>query len=626
MKLEFESNVAVAPSFAGNYSADVESAEEKDVSRMLQAGVKAAQNGNRAEARVLLLQITEAAPDNENAWLWLASISDYPEELLIFLNNVLNINPNNARALEWAYATKSLLAKNFVQRGVDASNEARMDLAKQCFLQAVVHDERNEMAWFWLASISDSADEKLSHLQKVLSINPENETALSALQITKSQATESLMRKANMAAIAGERDAAGEMLQRILKQTPDLEDAWILKSYLADSFSDKVICYEKVLSINPENDAATSGLTSLREMMARTETRKSQSLAVVAAFMADTPAENPTKVPSELISANEVPEGIVEFGEVIEDAQIVSEEAETENPTTRETELLPAMTELLPAKIELANNSYSYRSEILKEIREATEKDISANFQEPETTEPDDYQAYDYQMDDYQAGDYRADETAAEPENLQTAETAARWEDYQTTETAEMITDEAAATESEDGGAFSNAPPSYADYNEQEIYTAPNDEREFIAETAPAAVYSASVEAAEPFREAVSAVKKIMVIDDSATVRKLIAQKLEANGYEVICSADGIEALETIKAVVPDLILLDTAMPQMDGYQICHSIRNNEATKNVPVVMISGKDGFFDKVRGQMSGSTGYIAKPFGPETLMKTVENYIVQ
>jgi twitching motility two-component system response regulator PilG len=72
------------------------------------------------------------------------------------------------------------------------------------------------------------------------------------------------------------------------------------------------------------------------------------------------------------------------------------------------------------------------------------------------------------------------------------------------------------------------------------------------------------------------------------------------------------------------LILLDIMMPQMDGYQVCKLIRSNEPTKNVPVVMISGKDGFFDKVRGRMAGTTGYITKPFGPETLMKTIETYV--
>ena len=118
--------------------------------------------------------------------------------------------------------------------------------------------------------------------------------------------------------------------------------------------------------------------------------------------------------------------------------------------------------------------------------------------------------------------------------------------------------------------------------------------------------------------------KSILVVDDSATVRKLVSGKLEKCGLEVICAVDGMDALEKINENIPDLILLDITMPRMDGYQVCKLIRGNEATKDVPVVMISGKDGFFDKVRGRMAGTTGYITKPFGPETLMKTVEAYI--
>lgn len=83
--------------------------------------------------------------------------------------------------------------------------------------------------------------------------------------------------------------------------------------------------------------------------------------------------------------------------------------------------------------------------------------------------------------------------------------------------------------------------------------------------------------------------------------------------------------MATIETIVPDLVLLDIAMPRMDGYQVCKLIRSNEAVKDVPVVMISGKDGFFDKVRGRMAGTTGYITKPFGPETLMKALETYLI-
>ena len=119
--------------------------------------------------------------------------------------------------------------------------------------------------------------------------------------------------------------------------------------------------------------------------------------------------------------------------------------------------------------------------------------------------------------------------------------------------------------------------------------------------------------------------KTIMVVDDSATVRKLISGKLEKCGHIVITAVDGKDAMEKLGDVVPDLILLDIAMPRMDGYQVCKLIRNNDTTKEVPIVMISGKDGFFDKVRGRMVGTTSYITKPFGPETLMKMLETYLV-
>lgn len=118
--------------------------------------------------------------------------------------------------------------------------------------------------------------------------------------------------------------------------------------------------------------------------------------------------------------------------------------------------------------------------------------------------------------------------------------------------------------------------------------------------------------------------KTILVVDDSPTVRKLIAGKLEKSGHEVVCCGDGIEAMSHLSTLRPDLILLDITMPRMDGYQVCKLIRGDADTKDTPVVMISGKDGFFDKVRGRMAGCSGYITKPFGPETLMKAVESYL--
>jgi len=116
----------------------------------------------------------------------------------------------------------------------------------------------------------------------------------------------------------------------------------------------------------------------------------------------------------------------------------------------------------------------------------------------------------------------------------------------------------------------------------------------------------------------------VMIVDDSPTICKLVGMTLERKGYEVIVAVDGMDALAKLNENVPDLILLDITMPRMDGYQMCKIVKSNDETKHVPVVMLSGKDGFFDKVRGRMAGSTDYITKPFEPQFLAQTVEKHI--
>ena len=139
------------------------------------------------------------------------------------------------------------------------------------------------------------------------------------------------------------------------------------------------------------------------------------------------------------------------------------------------------------------------------------------------------------------------------------------------------------------------------------------------------AIRLSEIEEKESVHSSMPKDRTIMVVDDSATVRKLISGKLEKCGHIVITAVDGMDAMAKLNDIVPDLILLDITMPRMDGYQVCKLIRNSDTTKEIPIVMISGKDGFFDKVRGRMAGTTGYITKPFGPETLMKMLDTYLV-
>jgi twitching motility two-component system response regulator PilG len=116
----------------------------------------------------------------------------------------------------------------------------------------------------------------------------------------------------------------------------------------------------------------------------------------------------------------------------------------------------------------------------------------------------------------------------------------------------------------------------------------------------------------------------ILAVDDSKTVQKMISTVLEKESYRVVQAEDGLGAIAKLDEEMPRLILLDITMPRMDGYQVCKVITGNDATKHIPVIMLSGKDGFFDKVRGKMVGASNYITKPFDPNELTKTIAKFL--
>ena len=897
MKLDFETNTSTVPFVDNGFVNDVNSETgSAETMQMLRDGIKSAQAGNRAEARQLLLRVTDAEPNNENAWLWLASISEYPEELLIFLNNVLNINPVNERALEWAGATKSLLSKTFVQRGIDASKETHTDFAKQCFLQAIVHDTNNEMAWLWLASVCDSVEEKSAHLQKVLSINPANETASSLLQSAKRQLAETQMQKAIAAAVADDHTNAHRLLQEVLRQAPKLEEAWVLKSYLANSFSDKIICYKKILEFNPDNGLAQVSLISLLGMMAKAEVKTEQvenpeqffdteevemaenvdqvsAVEVVEAVentadfgisedeelesyfaeptsQAEVSEENQFAEVAQQTEENQfevdqdnVPTQELEFSENLAEEENYFEAADVSNNDVPELEFDAAemnkgielesleddfdeAAEHSPVEMESetqesADDYENYKmevndeSEVLESVDDyadsAAEMDDKMEFAEENLVDDESEADEEFQVSEnaeqtfsnysYQDSEVLHEPVAAQPvddadfsesvedysENAEDVEVSMADEDtseYVEVEDEIFISNTVAendyAPEAEETEQYSETSEQYAsaenytdyttEFEEAEQYisaenyaaaeeavfeqneveepieekgyefhgevhgeengyhlqaeehsgkpqvemlacpfcNAENESNAFVCNSCRAmlsmsdlemllahqevdtemltqavermeveknlrdfssdelkflaigqinlkhlregfsylkaasklnpndvvltsqvnalAIRLSEIEQQESVHNSMPKNRTILVVDDSATVRKLVSGKLEKCGHEVVCAIDGVDALEKINALVPDLILLDITMPRMDGYQVCKLIRNNEATKDVPIVMISGKDGFFDKVRGRMAGTTGYITKPFGPETLMKTVEAYIVQ
>jgi twitching motility two-component system response regulator PilG len=116
---------------------------------------------------------------------------------------------------------------------------------------------------------------------------------------------------------------------------------------------------------------------------------------------------------------------------------------------------------------------------------------------------------------------------------------------------------------------------------------------------------------------------KVLVVDDSNTIRRSAEIFLKQGGHEVLLADDGFDALAKINDYQPDLVFCDILMPRLDGYQTCAIIKRNVRFASIPVVMLSSKDGVFDKARGRMVGSQDYLTKPFTKDQLLHAVQQF---
>ncbi len=118
---------------------------------------------------------------------------------------------------------------------------------------------------------------------------------------------------------------------------------------------------------------------------------------------------------------------------------------------------------------------------------------------------------------------------------------------------------------------------------------------------------------------------RVMVIDDSKTIRRTAEMLLKKEGCDVVTAVDGFEALSKISDHQPQIIFVDIMMPRLDGYQTCALIKNNATYRATPVIMLSSKDGLFDKARGRVVGSEEYLTKPFTRDELLGAIRRHAV-
>lgn len=631
MRLDIEQNVTAAPPVDGVAYDEFGFPGTNAAEALLKNGIAAAQSGDRDGARKLLTQVVALDPSSEDAWMWLASISDYPEELQAFLKRVLEINPDNTRAVEWHAATNALLAKTLVQRAVAAHNDGSHEMSAQCVAQALVHDPNCESAWEFKSSLAENDDEKMECLERVLSINPDNAEAAAAMAVIQRAKIEAVFVEAKTHVIEGDNRKAVKLINQYLDIVSDNADAWLLKAHLTNDVEQKMQALENALEANPNHAAARSSYDFLSTL------------------------NDPPQPAVE-------PEAVVERAgpEVDELAEAQAAEAE-ESVAVVETE---PVQEAAPAAEDQAFTADEEPFRVTDEepgfaAEEETKREHPV--EEFTTVEDQPIEEPSVSYDDA----YVADTSAQETINVQAATVACAFCDAENdTHAFKCSKCHAITSLSETESLLANP---YADFEmihpavmrmESETNTREFSNTELVSlgighfnlrnydaglsylqeasRRDPNNVVLAShvntlairvdeinqqheVEVSRPKG------KTILVVDDSPTVRKLISGKLEKSGHNVVCASDGVEALERMGEIMPDLVLLDITMPRMDGYEVCKQIRSNPEASNLPVVMISGKDGFFDKVRGKMAGTSGYVTKPFGPETLMKALETYLL-
>ena len=119
---------------------------------------------------------------------------------------------------------------------------------------------------------------------------------------------------------------------------------------------------------------------------------------------------------------------------------------------------------------------------------------------------------------------------------------------------------------------------------------------------------------------------KVLVIDDSKTIRKTAETLLAKEGCEVYTAVDGFDALAKVADYTPDIVFVDIMMPRLDGYQTCSLIKHNKIFKDTPVIMLSSKDGLFDRARGRLVGSEQYLTKPFTKDELLGAIQSHVAK
>ena len=428
-------------------------------------------------------------------------------------------------------------------------------------------------------------------------------------------AGEAALRRGIAAARAGLRSVAAAQFERAAEAAPDDANVWFWLAWVGNSPDNTIRCLDRVLQLSPGDAAAQAGLTWARALASDSP---AIPVAIPIAMPVANVAENPSVKPVDAVEC------------AVSDSALLSDKS------------LAVMTELVQ-EFGAAGLAPTIAAETSSTLLVEPKPDLSAN----------DVAAIVAEV----PAEPLAEVTHESPEDLARIDSyCRRWSDLVQSDAVSQ-TDASAWPSLVPPPLPSQLPPPLPSLippplpaaalvealsEPEQLASSPDGEPvdqnavmpmtpiASASEIGSAQEASADVEALttsfRPTTETVSVDdrKLVMVVDDSPTVRKLVSLTLERRGYRVISAFDGVAAIKELGACRPDLILLDINMPRLDGYRLCKLIKKHEATQAIPVVMLSGKDGMFDKLRGRLVGCSDYITKPFEADSLSEKVAKYL--
>ena len=495
-----------------------------------------------------------------------------------------------------------------LRQGVVAAQNREFDRARALLQQVTAETPDDVIAWYWLAIASPSADTAIPCLRRVLAIDRDHVPAREAL-------TRLLITAARASAANGARDEARSLVFEASDLMPDSPASWQAIAELTTSQIERIDALRRLVVLAPEH---LTWKTQLRQaLLARAVTIVSSDRNEARVRFREAAALNPQDV--------RIWQALANLADTDDERLQALRELLRVAPHHEEGRAVLRKALIDNARALSAAGNIDGSMALWREALELTGGDVEAWLGLAATTEDQEEKARAIEF--AQAIDRDDPRVLAalewlhgpqvDPSVLPAADDAfARFEIAAESPAAahdvdlqDSMLDAIAAlpaVEAKDEAPATPEPP---------------------AEVAPAVEAAVDPAASEPAPPPVdttlAAGHTVMVVDDSPTIRKILGLTLERAGYRVVAEADGTSALARLQDLVPQVILLDIAMPDLDGYEVCKRIKQDPRTQSVPVIMLSGKGAFFDKVKGHMAGATEYLTKPFETPAVLAVVTTH---